>query len=48
MQKDPRGGPRKGAGRPATGNRPIKTIRMTDEEYRKVKDFLKQLRTPVK
>jgi hypothetical protein len=38
------GGPREGAGRPATGTMPNRTIRMTDEEYTKVKEFLKQLR----
>lgn len=38
------GGHRKGAGRPATGAMPSRTIRMTDDEYAKVKEFLKQLR----
>lgn len=39
------GGRRPGAGRPATGAMPNRTIRMTDEEYIKVKEYLKQLRT---
>jgi hypothetical protein len=39
------GGHREGAGRPATGAMPNRTIRMTDEEYVKVKAFLKELRT---
>jgi hypothetical protein len=38
------GGHREGAGRPATGAMPSRTIRMTDDEYAKVKEFLKQLR----
>lgn len=38
------GGPREGAGRPATGAMPSRTIRMTDDEYIKVKEFLKKLR----
>lgn len=38
------GGPREGAGRPATGAMPNRTIRMTDNEYIKVKEYLKQLR----
>lgn len=39
------GGPRQGAGRPATGKKPNRTIRMTNEEYPQVKEFLKKLRT---
>jgi hypothetical protein len=42
------GGRRPGAGRPATGTKPTRTIRMTDEEYLKVKDYLKQLRASQK
>ena len=38
------GGRRPGAGRPKTGAMPSKTIRMTDEEYVKIKEFLKELR----
>lgn len=38
------GGRRPGAGRPKTGAMPSKTIRMTDEEYVKVKEYLKTLR----
>jgi hypothetical protein len=39
------GGPREGAGRPATGAMPNRTIRMTDDEYQKVKEYLQQLRS---
>jgi hypothetical protein len=39
------GGHREGAGRPATGAMPSRTIRMTDDEYAKVKEFLKQIRS---
>lgn len=42
------GGPREGAGRPKTGAMPSKTIRMTDEEYIKVKEYLKELRASQK
>ncbi len=38
------GGPRPGAGRPATGAKPNRTMRLSDEEYEKVKEFVKQLR----
>lgn len=38
------GGKRPGAGRPATGAKPNRTIRLSDEEYEKVKEFVKQLR----
>lgn len=44
--KNTHGGPRPGAGRPATGAMPSRAIRMTDEEYIKVKEFLKELRKP--
>jgi hypothetical protein len=41
-----RGGKREGAGRPLTAETPLKTrsIRMTDEEYIKIKEYLKTLR----
>lgn len=39
------GGKRSGAGRPATGAMPTRSIRMTDEEYTLVKKFLKEART---
>jgi hypothetical protein len=42
------GGRRPGAGRPKTGAMPSKTIRMTDDEYTKVKEYLKELRTSQK
>jgi hypothetical protein len=42
------GGSRKGAGRPATGHNPNRTIRMSDDEYVKVKEFLKHLRASQK
>lgn len=42
------GGRRPGAGRPKTGAMPNKTIRMTDEEYIKVKEYLKELRASQK
>jgi hypothetical protein len=42
------GGRRPGAGRPKTGAMPSKTIRMTDEEYIKVKEYLKELRASQK
>lgn len=42
------GGRRPGAGRPATGAMPNRTIRMTDDEYQKVKEFLKELRASQK
>jgi len=38
-----RGGKREGSGRPKKDNKP-RTIRVTDEEYVKVKEFIKQLR----
>jgi hypothetical protein len=38
------GGRRPGAGRPKTGAMPSRTIRMTDQEYIKVKEYLKTLR----
>jgi len=38
------GGPREGAGRPATGAKPNRTFRLTDDEYKKVKEFINQLR----
>ncbi len=38
------GGKRPGAGRPATGAKPNRTMRLSDEEYEKVKAFVKQLR----
>jgi hypothetical protein len=44
MEADSHGGFREGAGRPKTGAMPSKTIRMTDEEYIKVKEYLKDLR----
>jgi hypothetical protein len=39
------GGKRHGAGRPSTGAMPTRTIRMTDDEYRLVKQFLMKLRS---
>lgn len=38
------GGHREGAGRPATGAKPNRTFRLTDEEYQKVKEFIKSMR----
>jgi hypothetical protein len=38
------GGKREGAGRPATGAMPTRSLRMTDKEYIKVKEFLQELR----
>jgi hypothetical protein len=38
------GGKREGAGRPATGAMPTRSLRMTDKEYIKVKEFLQKLR----
>jgi len=43
--KNQHGGKRPGAGRPATGAMPPRSIRMTDEEYELVKQFLKELRS---
>ena len=37
-------GKREGAGRPATGAMPTRSLRMTDKEYIKVKEFLQKLR----
>jgi hypothetical protein len=45
---DPRGGERPNSGRPATGAMPTKAIRMAEDEYIKVKEFLTQLRQPSK
>jgi hypothetical protein len=42
------GGPREGAGRPKTGAMPTRAIRMTDEEFSKVKEYLKQIRASQK
>lgn len=42
-----RGGKREGAGRPKTDNKP-RTIRVTDEEYEKVKEFIDQLKNNMK
>ena len=39
------GGKRPGAGRPATGPMPTRAIRMTDEEFELVKQFLVDLRS---
>jgi len=39
------GGKREGAGRPATGAMPTRALRMTDDEYSKVKLFLKDMRS---
>lgn len=41
-----RGGRREGSGRPMIGDKLLKTksIRCTDDEYQKIKEFLKQLR----
>jgi hypothetical protein len=39
------GGNRPGAGRPATGAKPNRTFRLDDEEYAKVKAFIKSIRT---
>lgn len=39
------GGKRPGAGRPATGRKPTRSIRMTDKEYELVKKFLAELRS---
>ena len=44
MAEKKHGGARKGAGRPATGAMPTRTIRMTDDEHAKVKEFLKRTR----
>jgi|GEM_PF-3451584 len=38
------GGKRPGAGRPATGAKPNRTFRLDDEEYEKVKEYIKTLR----
>lgn len=38
-----RGGKREGAGRPQKDNKP-RTIRVTDEEYEKVKEYIEKLR----
>jgi hypothetical protein len=38
------GGKREGAGRPVTGAMPTRALRMTDDEYIKVKEFLQELR----
>jgi hypothetical protein len=45
-----RGGKREGAGRKTILSIPLPnhTIRCNDEEYEKVKEFLKQLRNPQK
>lgn len=43
-QKQSWGGKRPGSGRPATGAKPNRTFRLTDEEHEKVKEFIKQLR----
>jgi hypothetical protein len=48
VSENKHGGRRKGAGRPATGAMPNRTIRMTDDEYEKVKEFLKELRNSSK
>lgn len=44
----PRGGKQPGAGRPVGTLRPSgkkpRNLRLTDEEYEKVKEFIKQLR----
>lgn len=42
--KTTHGGRRPGAGRPKTGAMPSRTIRMKDDEYQKVKEYLKTLR----
>ena len=46
----PRGGKREGAGRPVGSVRPsgkkARNFRLTDEEYEKIKEFIKQLRKP--
>ena len=39
-----RGGNRPGAGRPATGAMPTRAIRCTDEEYQRIKEYLKKVR----
>lgn len=39
-----RGGPGRGQGRPATGAMPTRAIRMTGEEYIKIKEYLRQIR----
>jgi hypothetical protein len=38
------GGKREGAGRPATGAMPTRALRMTDEEFMAVKEFLDKRR----
>jgi hypothetical protein len=38
-----RGGKRQGAGRPKTDNEP-RTIRVTDAEFKQVKEFIEKLR----
>lgn len=40
-----RGGKREGAGRPSTGSKPNRTFRLDDDEYAKVKAFIKLMRS---
>ncbi|MBU2701158.1 hypothetical protein Ga0466249_002272 [Sporomusaceae bacterium BoRhaA] len=48
----PKGGKREGAGRPSGTLRPsgkkARNFRLTDEEYEKVKELIKQLRATAK
>ena len=39
-----RGGAREGAGRPATGKKPNRSIRLDDEEYKLVMEFIDKMR----
>lgn len=43
MEKQQHGGLRKGAGRPPTG-RKSRQIWLSDEEYQKIKDYVKKIR----
>ena len=40
----PRGGKREGAGRPAGNVRKQRQFRLHDDEYEKVKEFIKQMK----
>ena len=42
------GGPGRGQGRPATGAKPNRTMRLDDDEYQQVKELIKKLREMAK